>query len=115
MVFVFNEDKAQALGYTAEACYEAVDKLFARYGIELTSQGVYEAPDNQNTFTAFGVAQKLPYTDWFLQAIERWTASEGDGEPEDCLAVFYRIETRNRIADLENGNVDLQEHELIEE
>lgn len=67
MQFVFNDEKALKLGYTAQSCYDAVDKLFARYGITPTTQGVYEGPYNQNTFTAFGMAHKLPYTDWFLR------------------------------------------------
>ncbi len=95
MTFIFNDEKARVLGYSAQACYEAVDKLFARYGIEPVAQGVYVAPDNQNSFTAFGVAHKLPYTDWFLQVIDTWTASSGDSEPEDCLEIFYRIQERN--------------------
>ena len=95
MQFVFNEEKAHAMGYSAETCYEAVDKLFARYGIQPASQGVYEAPDNQNTFDAFGAAQRLPYSNWFLHVIEQWLAYDEDGEPEDCLDVFYRINTRN--------------------
>ena len=96
MEFVFNDEKARALGYSAQACYEAVDRLFARYGIEPVAQGVYEAPDNQNSFTAFGMAQKLPYTDWFLKVIDKWTASNYGGEPEDCLEIHYRIKERNK-------------------
>lgn len=33
MKFVFNKAKAETLGYTVEACYEAVDKIFAKYDI----------------------------------------------------------------------------------
>ena len=95
MRFVFSEEKACALGYTTAACYEAVDKLFARYGIHPIAQGVYEAPDCQNSLTAFGVAHKLPYTDWFLQVIETWEAWDEDGEPEDCLALHYKYKARN--------------------
>ncbi|MBR2861589.1 MAG: hypothetical protein IKB86_07105 [Clostridia bacterium] len=90
MVFVFNDKKARALGYSAQTCYEAVNRLFARYGIYPASQGVYEAPDNQNTFTAFGVAQRLPFdNDWFLKVIDSWTSFE-DGCWGDCLAVHYK-------------------------
>ena len=93
MVFVFSDAKARALGYSAQACYDAVDTLFARYGIVPVAQGVYEAPDNQNTFTAFGVAQRLPYdTDWFLKVIESWTSFE-EGGWGDCLAVYYKQAT----------------------
>lgn len=94
MVFVFNHEKAHALGYSAQTCYEAIDKLFARYGIVPTSQGVYEAPDNQNSFNAFGAAQRLPYSNWFLQVIDQWFAYDEDGEPEDCLAIYYKISTQ---------------------
>ena len=96
MTFVFNDEKARALGFSAQACYEAVDKLFARYDIHPVAQGVYEAPDNQNSFTAFGVAQRLPDdTDWFLKTIDIWTASDDDGEPEDCLAIHYKYKAIN--------------------
>lgn len=98
MEFVFSEEKARALGYTAEACYEAVDKVFAQYDIYPTSQGVYEAHECQNSFTAFAVAHKLPYTDWFLKVIDTWLYSEDDdpNDKSDCLAKFYEIEERNR-------------------
>ena len=97
MMFVFDDAKARALGTSALACYEAVNQLFARYGIEPTAQGVYEAPDNQNSFTAFAVAHKLPYTDWFLKVIEQWSFLEdGADEPEDCLESYYRIRERNK-------------------
>ena len=91
MIFVFSEEKARKQGYTAQTCYEVVDKIFARYGILPVAQGEYEAPDNQNTFTAFGVAQKLPYTDWFLKVINTWTCADEYGIPEDCLETFHRI------------------------
>ncbi len=92
MEFVFNEQKAQALGYTAESCYEAVDKVFACYGIVPVSQGLYEMPANQNSFDALGTAQRLPYSDWFLKTIEEWSCYEdGDyAEPEDCLESYYK-------------------------
>lgn len=98
MEFVFNEEKAQVLGYTTEACYESVDKIFAEYGIYPTSQGVYEAHECQNSFSAFAVAHKLPYTDWFLKVIDTWLYSEDDdpNDKSDCLAKFYEIEERNR-------------------
>ena len=95
MSFVFNEEKARSFGYTARACYDAVDRLFAQYGIVPVAPGVYEAPDNQNTFTAFGVAQNLPYSDWFLNVIDTWLCFDEDGIPEDCLKVFYAVEARN--------------------
>lgn len=91
MTFRFNDEKAHAFGTSAQACYDVVDKLFARYGIKPTSQGVYEASDNQNSFTAFAVAHKLPYTDWFLLVIEQWLFYENDNEPEDCLESYYRV------------------------
>ena len=96
MTFVFSDKKARALGYSAQACYEAVDRLFARYGDFKVSEGVYVGDDSQNAFTAFGVAQRLPDdTNWFLKTIDKWFASDDDGEPEDCLEVFYRIKARN--------------------
>lgn len=94
MEFVFSEEKALALGYTAQACYDAVDKVFAKYGITPIAQGVYEAPDNQNTFNAFGAAQFLPdNTSWFLKTIDRWNCYEDEENPdeyEDCLALHYK-------------------------
>lgn len=99
MIFVFSEEKALQQGYTAQACYEVVDKIFARYGISPVAQGEYEAPDNQNTFTAFGITQKLPYTNWFLKIIDTWTCANEDGIPEDCLQVFYNVENRNKQED----------------
>ena len=98
MLFVFDDSKARVQGLTAQACYDAVDKLFARFGIVPTAQGVYEAPDDQNTFTAFGVAQRLPYTDWFLKVIDVWRAYEDEDLPdefEDCLALHYDYAVRN--------------------
>lgn len=94
MRFVFNKAKAETLGYTVEACYKAVDKIFAKYDILPTSQGVYEAQDNQNSFNAFGAAQRLPYSNWFLKVIDQWLAYDEDDEPEDCLAIFYKISTQ---------------------
>ncbi|MBQ3133565.1 MAG: hypothetical protein IJC17_04760 [Clostridia bacterium] len=95
MEFVFNNEKARALGYTAVSCYDAVDRLFSRHGIYPTSQGVYEGPDDQNTFNAFGAAQRLPDdTDWFLKTIETWRSFE-EGEWGDCLAVHYYYEKLN--------------------
>ena len=41
------------------------------------------------------VAHKLPYTDWFLKVIDQWLFFEDDGDPDDCLAVFYEFEARN--------------------
>jgi len=96
MIFVFSEERARAAGYTAQACYDVVDELFARYGIFPIEQGVYEAPDNQNTFTAFGKAHYLPYSSWFLSVIEKWISiEEPGGEPEDCLALHYKYAERN--------------------
>ena len=95
MTFVFNEEKARNLGCSTQACYNAVDKPFACYGIIPVTQGVYEAPDDQNTFTAFGVAQTLPYSDWFLKVIDSWFCLDDDGIPEDCLKVFYDVESKN--------------------
>lgn len=96
MSFVFSEEKAQALGYSAQACYDVVDELFARYGISPIEQGVYQVPDDQNSFTAFGVAHKLPYSDWFLKVIEAWTCTDEDSIPEDCLALHYEYAARNQ-------------------
>ena len=96
MVFVFNDKKARELGYSAQACYDAVDTLFAQYGDYKVSEGVYIGDNSQNAYTAFGVAQRLPDdTDWFLKTIETWKASDDDGEHEDCLDVYYRVKARN--------------------
>lgn len=98
MTFVFSDEKARARGTSAQACYDVVDEFFARYGIEPAAQGVYEAPDDQNTFTAFAVSHKLPYTDWFLPVIETWRAYEDEAHPdefEDCLALYYAYAERN--------------------
>lgn len=96
MRFVFSDEKARALGSSAQACYAAVDRLFASYGVLKVSEGVYTGKDNQSSFTAFGVAQRLPYdADWFLQVIETWEAWDEDGEPEDCLALHYKYKARN--------------------
>lgn len=100
MVFVFNEEKARALGYTADACYKAVDQIFARYNIKPTSQGVYEGPDNQNTFDALGAATWLPDTDWFLHVIDKWLSYEDDEDPntfEDCIAIHYKYKAINNL------------------
>ncbi len=95
MRFVFNEQKAHALGYSAKDCYAAVDRLFSRYGNFKASEGVYTGDDSQSAYTAFGVAQRLTETDWFLQVIDKWEAWDDDGEPEDCLQVYYDIKERN--------------------
>ena len=94
MKFVFNDRKARAIGHTAQECYDAVDRVFAQYGIVPTAQGVYEAPDNQNTFNAFGAATWLTSSDWFLKVIDSWRVFE-NGEWEDCLAVHYRYAAIN--------------------
>ena len=96
MRFVFSEERARALGYTTKACYDAVDRLFARYGDFKVSEGVYTGDDSQNAYTAFGVAQRLPDdNEWFLQVIDTWEAWDDDGEPEDCLQIYHDIEKRN--------------------
>ncbi len=96
MRFVFNEQKTHALGYTLEAIYAVLDRLFASYGVSKVSEGIYTGDDSQDAYTAFGVAQRLPDdTDWFLQVIDKWEAWDDDGEPEDCLEVYYRIKARN--------------------
>lgn len=96
MRFVFNEQKAHALGHSAKDCYDVVDRLFARYGDFKVSEGVYTGDDSQSAYTAFGVAQRLPDdTDWFLQVIDKWEAWDDDGDPEDCLQVYYDIKARN--------------------
>ena len=70
MQFVFNEEKAHTLGCNAEACYGVLNRLFARYGVQPTSQKMYKAPDNQNSFDVFGAAW-LTDTNWFLKVIEQ--------------------------------------------
>lgn len=95
MEFVFSDEKARALGVTIQDCYNAVDEVFAQYGIMPKSQGVYEAPDNQNTFNAFGAATWLTSSDWFLKVINAWRVYE-DGEWEDCLAVHYKYAKINK-------------------
>ena len=95
MIIRFDDKKARDLGYTAEACYDAIDRLLARYGIQPTSQGVYEAPDNQNTFNAFGAITWLTRSDWFLKVVHLWV-EYGDYEmPIDCLAIHYKYEAIN--------------------
>ena len=95
MIFRFDDEKARVLGYSAQACYQAVDRLFARYGIEPSSQGVYEAPDCQNTFDAFGAAIWLTESNWFLKTISLWVRYDDYSMPIDCLAVHYKYEAIN--------------------
>ena len=97
MEFVFSEEKANTLGYTAQACYDVVDKIFAKYGIKPEEQGVYVALESQNTFDAFGAAMHLTSSDWFLKVIDTWLTWEGDDEAIDCLKIHYEIEKRNKL------------------
>lgn len=91
MTFVLNDNNARELGYTVEACYEVINRLFAEYGIVPVQQGVYCGSDNQNTYDACSAAlHRLPTSSWFLKVIERWKWTVNDGEePEDCLKSYY--------------------------
>lgn len=94
MEFIFDKEKTEAEGYALESCYKVVDEIFANYGITPVAQGVYIADASQNTFNAFGTAQRLPYSEWFLKVIDRWHVYE-DGDIDDCLKTYYEIENRN--------------------
>ncbi|MBR2861583.1 MAG: hypothetical protein IKB86_07075 [Clostridia bacterium] len=97
MILRFDDEKARALGYTAQACYDVMDRFFARYGIKPTSQGVYEAPDNQNTFDAFGRTIRLPDdTTWFLKVVSLWIEYNDYDMPEDYLASYYEFNNKKR-------------------
>lgn len=100
MEFIFSEQKAIENNYDINKCYEIVDKFFAKYGIQPIAEGVYKAPDSQNTFNAFGGAVgKFPKTTWFLKVIDEWYwREEGDEieDREDCLQSYYEVEAINR-------------------
>lgn len=91
MEFVLNEQKAEDLGYTVEACYEVLDRLFAEYGIKPDSNGFYKA-DTQAMFDACAAAViRLPKSSWFLKVVDEWywrVDSDDIDAREDCLTVF---------------------------
>ncbi len=91
MRFVLNEQKAADLGYTVEACYDVIDRLFAEYGVSPEHQGVYRGSDNQNTYNACSAAlHRLPVSSWFLRVVEVWSWDLGNGT-EDCLRSYYSV------------------------
>ena len=91
MEFVLSEQKAADLGYTIEACYDVIDRLFAEYGIVPDGHGVYHGPDNQNTYTACTAAlHRLPASSWFLHVVKSWSWDLGQGS-EDCLESYYAV------------------------
>lgn len=89
MEFVLNGQKAAELGYTVEACYDVIDRLFAEYGIKPERQGFYRGPDVQNTYNACSAAlHRLPASSWFLKVVEEWywrVVSDSPNDREDCL------------------------------
>ena len=93
LIVRFDNAKARALGYTAEACYETINKLMARYGIKPTGLGTYEAPDNQNTFDAFGAVYLLAsYSDWFSKTVSLYVEYNDYEVPEDCISLLLNTE-----------------------
>lgn len=98
MELIFNEQKANDLGYTLESCYAVIDKHFVEYGIKPKSRGVYEAPVCQNTYEAFGATYVFTQTKWFLKVIEEWSIYEGGpyAEPQDHLAAYYRVQAMHK-------------------
>lgn len=93
MEFYLNKKKAEALGYTVEACYEVIDRIFAEYGIKPEGQGFYNL-DTQAMFDACAAALiRLPKSSWFLKVVDEWywrVESDDISEREDCLAGYYR-------------------------
>lgn len=101
MEFVFNKEKAEDLGYTLEACYEVIDRIFAEYGIEPEKQGFYRGPNTQHTYDACTMSSnRLLASSWFLNVVEEWywrVKSNDITSREDCLASYCRVKKMNLI------------------
>ncbi len=98
MEFILNKEKAEALGYTVEACYDVLDRLFEEYSIKAESQGFYKSSDDQNMFNACTSAIcRLPDSNWFLKVVDEWywrVDSDNIDDREDCLADYYAFQRR---------------------
>lgn len=94
MEIFLNEEKAKANHFNIKKCYEALDNFFEERNIKKMDQGVYQGCDNQESFTAFGVAiVHLPRTNWFLKIVDEWywrADSDDIEDREDCLEAYYK-------------------------
>ena len=101
MEFVLNEQKANELGYTVEACYDVIDRLFAEYGIQPEKQGFYRGPNGQHMFDACtSTSSRLTASSWFLSVVEEWywrVDSDDIAAREDCLASYHRVQAMNLV------------------
>ena len=101
MEFYLNEKKAEELGYTVEACYEVIDRIFAEYDIKSESQGFYRGPNKQHMYDAcIMTSNRLLASSWFLKVVEEWywrVKSDDIGARENCLASYYRVQKMNLI------------------
>lgn len=101
MEFVLNEKKAQTLGYTVDACYDVIDRIFAEYGIKPEKQGFYRGPNKQHIYDAcITTSNRLLTSSWFLNVVEEWywrVKSDDINAREDCLASYYRVQKMNLI------------------
>lgn len=95
MEFVLNNKKAEALGYTVEACYAVIDRIFAEYGVKPEHQGFYKGLNKQHMYDACTVvSNRLLASSWFLKVVEEWywrVKSDDITSREDCLASYYRV------------------------
>lgn len=101
MEFILNEQKAQALGYPVQACYDVIDNIFAEHGILPEKLGFYRGPNTQATFnTCTNASTRLLHTGWFLHVVDEWywrVTSDELKDREDCLASYYRVQAMHLI------------------
>lgn len=100
MEFIFSEQKAIENNYDIEKCYGIVDRYFAKHDIKKIGEGVYQAPDTQQAYSAFGGAVwDFPDTSWFLKVIDEWywrAESDDIEDREDCLKAYYEVQSVNK-------------------
>ena len=100
MEFILNEQKAQALGYPVQACYDVIDKLFAAHGVLPEKRGFYCGPTNQAMYNACSEAGALLIkSSWFLKVADHcywYVASDNPEDREDYLAAYYRVQAMHK-------------------
>ena len=94
---VFDPKKCLENRIDISKCYEIMDKIFLKEGIEKLEDGVYKGDDSQSTYNVFAIGNlKLPDTSWFLKVVKNWYwrfDSDDISDREDCLQAqldYYR-------------------------
>lgn len=101
MEFVLSEQKAVELGYTVDACYDVIDRIFAEFDVVPEKKGFYRGPNTQRMYDACTASSsRLLASNWFLKVVEEWywrVASDSLADREDCLASYRRVKAMNLV------------------